>query len=63
LEWKTKTPAGEVANVRPRRSVATRRLTGHPRKAKSSTEINPAFIEYFKENKDGHRINIRGIHK
>jgi hypothetical protein len=40
LECKTKTPAGEVANVRPHREVRPRRLTGHPRKAKSCTEIN-----------------------
>jgi hypothetical protein len=47
LECKTKTPAGEVADVRPRREVRPRRLTGHPRKAKSCTEINSGVYQFF----------------
>ncbi|WP_209366593.1 hypothetical protein [Priestia megaterium] len=35
-----KTPAGTAEQMRPRRSEATRRLIGRPRKAKPCTEIN-----------------------
>jgi len=40
LEGKAKTPAGKTEWVRPRRSVATRRLSGRPWKAKPCTEIS-----------------------